>query len=498
MFESGTIPNGLNKSIICLLPKGVAPESLSQFRPISLCNVLMKVVTKVLANRLKSVMPKLTGKYQSSFVPGRSITDNIVIAQEMVHSLSKRKGKKGGFILKVDLEKAYDRVDWGYLEEVLQVTCFQPTLVWLILQYITLVSLSVSWNGELLEAFKPSRGLCQGDPLSPYLFVLCMEVLSQKIERVVHTSQWSAVQPTSGGPKLSHIFFADDLLLFSEASFSQARLMEHILADFCGISGQRVSRAKSRIWFSPNTPLYLRNAICSEFHIWATSNLGMYLGIPLFHGRMKKIDFTHVLDKATSRLAGWKTKTLSRAARMILIKSTLATLANYTMQTVMLPTSTTKLLDQNCRNFFWGSSAQHWKLHIVAWKRICTSKQYMGLGIPNLHDLNMALLAKLVWILAQQKENDFMSTVLATKYGGWHALITGEQRTHCSIIWHGLGKVATWIQQHSTWEVGDGQTILFWHDIWLCDKPLSHLARRDIPTVQQTYRVRQYWHHRDG
>lgn len=133
MFATESIPSHLNSSIICLLPKGENPKTVSQFCPISLCNVLLKVITKVLANRLKSVMPKLTGRYQSSFIVGRSTKDNRIVTQERVHSLSKQKGKEGAFILKVDLEKAYDRVEWTFLEEVLKVTSFNLTLVSLIL-----------------------------------------------------------------------------------------------------------------------------------------------------------------------------------------------------------------------------------------------------------------------------------------------------------------------------------------------------------------------------
>lgn len=127
------------------------------------------------------------------------------------------------------------------------------------------VSLGIRWNGDILEPFQPSRGLRQGDPLSPYLFVLCMEVLSQNITRHVDTKSWTLVKLARCGPHLSHVFFADDLLLFSEASFAQARVMEHVITDFCDISGQRMNRSKSRVWFSPSTPLYLRNTICSAF-----------------------------------------------------------------------------------------------------------------------------------------------------------------------------------------------------------------------------------------
>lgn len=120
MFDYGSLLPGLNEFLICLIPKGETPELLNQFRPISLCNVLAKLVSKILANHLKSLMCKLTGKFQSSFILGRSTTDNIVIAQELVHSLRRRKGSKGGFVMKVDLEKAYNRVNWTFLREVLR------------------------------------------------------------------------------------------------------------------------------------------------------------------------------------------------------------------------------------------------------------------------------------------------------------------------------------------------------------------------------------------
>lgn len=106
IFRTGVLPEGLNESVIYLLPKCTAPINLNQFRPISLSNVLVKVVSKVLATRLKPLMSKLTGPFQTSFIPGRQPSNNITAAQEAIHSLRRRKGLKGGFVLKVDLEKA--------------------------------------------------------------------------------------------------------------------------------------------------------------------------------------------------------------------------------------------------------------------------------------------------------------------------------------------------------------------------------------------------------
>lgn len=196
MFDTSRLSGRLNASLICLIPKGKAPDRLSQFRPISLCNVLVKVVSKILANRLKPLMAKLTGLFQASFIPGRSLVDNVIVAQELIHSLQKKTNRKGGFVLKVNLEKAYDRVHWPFLQEVLKGTDFKHKFVSLIFDCVTSTSLSVCWNGECIPPFSPSRGLRQGDPLSPYLFVLCMEIFSQQVSRAVERKEWAALRCT--------------------------------------------------------------------------------------------------------------------------------------------------------------------------------------------------------------------------------------------------------------------------------------------------------------
>lgn len=145
--------------------------------------------------------------------------------QEAVHSMRRKKGRKGWMRLKLDLEKAYDRIRWDFLEDTLVAAGLSETWVHWIMQCVSGPSMNVLWNGEKTEAFKPSRGLRQGDPISPYLFVLCMEWLCHLIGKTIVDSKWKPITLSRGGPELSHICFADDLILFAEASVSQIRVI---------------------------------------------------------------------------------------------------------------------------------------------------------------------------------------------------------------------------------------------------------------------------------
>jgi len=182
VLRGNPLPRGLNDTFITLIPKVPNPQWVSQFRPIGLCNVAYKLITKCIVNRLKRVLPELISPIQSSFVPGRQITDNVIVMQEILHSMWCKIGTKGWMAIKLDLEKSYDRLRWDFIHETLNKMKLSSLLVAVIMNCISSCSLSILWNGEPTKFFNPSRGIRQGDPLSPYLFVACMERLSQLIE----------------------------------------------------------------------------------------------------------------------------------------------------------------------------------------------------------------------------------------------------------------------------------------------------------------------------
>ena len=167
------MPQGLNETYICLIPKVKCPLKITEFGPISLCNIIYKIISMVLANRLKKILPEVINEEQSVFVLGRQITDNVLIAFETMHHINQKRVRKEGLMaIKLDMSKVYDRVEWAYLESIMRKLGFQERWVSLSMMCVKTVSFSVLINGELKGKIIPTRGLQQGDPILPYLCAL--------------------------------------------------------------------------------------------------------------------------------------------------------------------------------------------------------------------------------------------------------------------------------------------------------------------------------------
>ena len=211
----GSAPPKFNDTYVVLIPKNKDPKNIFDYRPISLCNVIFKLASKVIANTLKKILPSIISDTQSAFVHGRLITDNILVAFEAMHHISKKKAsKKGTMALKLDMSKAYDRVEWVYLEKIMEQLGFNQCWRRLIMRCVTTVSYSFRINGKVYGSVQPSRGIRHGDPLSLYLFLIVAESLSSQIRKSVEVGTLEGVAVCRGGPKLSHFFFADDSLIF--------------------------------------------------------------------------------------------------------------------------------------------------------------------------------------------------------------------------------------------------------------------------------------------
>lgn len=224
----GKLPLKLNHILITLVPKQPFVTVMNHIRPLTLWAYvhLFIVVAKIIVAKLRPLLPKLVNPVKTSFMLGCYITNNMIITQELLHKYSQTKGKLGFLAWKIDLSKAYDRPNWDFHAAVLWEIGVSGTLYQLVLHCITSVTFQEIINGELTTHFSPQCSLCQGDPLSPFLFVLCLEKLSHSIDSMVHAKLWKPVRASRSDPLISHLFFEDDLILFAEATTTQIHILK--------------------------------------------------------------------------------------------------------------------------------------------------------------------------------------------------------------------------------------------------------------------------------
>lgn len=365
IFAQGAIPKEMNKTRICLIPKIDSPYKVHHFRPISLCNTIYKIVSKVIVNRLRPFMGNIISPNQAGFIAGRKATDNIIIANEVIHTIRKKKGKGGFMIAKMDLSKAYDKLSWVFIREVLVSTGFPPKLVGIIMSCVTSVSFEIAWQGLKSCTFNPTCGIRQGDPLSPFLFILCLNELSKSLHYNQEKGKFNPIKLNRKHKGISHLFFADDILLFCRAIPNQLSNLLSIINNFCEKAGLELNLEKSNVFVSPNTRTEVKRAIKQDIHIKFTTNLGNYLGLPLIHKRIGKPDFSMLFEKFNSHLASWKSNWISMAGRIVLANSVLSTLPIYAFQAMPIPKNITSGMDKIVRNFIWGDTPSNRKWHAI-------------------------------------------------------------------------------------------------------------------------------------
>ncbi|PNX85610.1 ribonuclease H, partial [Trifolium pratense] len=297
VWSNPSLISYINNTMLVLIPKVDRPEFVSQFRPIALCNVTYKIITKVIVNRIKPLLDGIISPYQSSFIPGRTIHHNIIVAQEMVHSMAKMK----------------DQVEASY---------------------------------------------------------------------------WKPMRAGRSGPHISHLLFADDLLLFAEASIEQAHCVMHCLDQFCQASGQKINNEKTQVYFSKNVDQHTKDDILQHTGFTHVNSLGKYLGANIAPGRTRG-KFQHIIGKLQNKLSGWKHQCLSLAGRLTLTKSVLSSIPYYHMQYAKIPKTMCDEMEKIQRGFLWGDTEQKRKPHLINWDVCCLAKKDGGLGIRNPHQMNI-------------------------------------------------------------------------------------------------------------
>jgi len=244
-YETGFIPKGCNASFIALVPKVRDPIRLEQYRPISLVGVLYKIISKVLAGKIKKVLPSVIDESQSAFLKERGILNSVLMANEVVEDL--RRGGRRGLYLKVDFEKAYDSVKWDFLYDMLQRRGFHNKWITWMRGCMESATVSVLVNENPTEEFKPSRGLRPSDPLAPFLFIVAAEGMASLVRQAVKASLLSGVKIGRKKVEVSILQFAVDTVFFCEDSFSNVVTLKAILRGFELASGLKINFHKSKL-----------------------------------------------------------------------------------------------------------------------------------------------------------------------------------------------------------------------------------------------------------
>ncbi|RVW47335.1 putative ribonuclease H protein [Vitis vinifera] len=388
----------------------------------SLVGGLYKWLAKVLANRMKGVLAKVISTSQNAFVEGRQIMDVVLVANEAIDSIVK--SNRGAILCKLDIEKAYDHGT----------------------QFMV--------NGSPMGFFQSSRGLRQGDPLSPYLFVVVMEAFSVLIKKAVDGGFLAPclIRGRRGeGVQISHLLFADDTLIFCEAKEDQLLYMGWLLMWFEAISGLRVNLEK-RWGKLPST----------------------YLGMPLGAPFKSVAAWDGIEERFRKKLAMWKRQYISKGGRITLVRSTLANLPIYFMSIFQMPRVVRIRLEKIQRDFLWGGGALVQKPHLVKWSIVCLDKRSGGLRVKNLRAFNRALLGKWVWRFANERKA-LWNQVIRGKYGeereGWKSC---ESREAYGLgLWKAISKMGHQVTPFVGFVVGDGEKVKFWKDKWCETIPLS-------------------------
>ncbi|GJR64060.1 RNA-directed DNA polymerase, eukaryota [Tanacetum coccineum] len=435
-FHHEFFPKGCNSSFIALIPKTPDANMVKDFRPISLIGSMYKIIAKILANRLVFVLGDLVNEVQSAFIADRQILDGPFILNEIVQWCKSK--KKQSLVFKVDFEKAFDSVRG-----------------------------SVIVNGSPTEEFQFHKGLKQGDPLSPFLFILVMESLHISFQRVVDAGLFKGII-LSPSLHLSHLLYADDAIFMGQWNEANFDTIVHVLDCFHRASGLRINMSKSKLM-----GIYVDD----EKVVQAARKIGCvtlktpftYLGSKV-GGLMSRLQpWNETVKGMTSRLSKWKMKTLSIGGRLTLLKSVLGSMPIYHMSLFKVPMKILQRMESIRSHFFNGSLDK--KPTWVKWRNVLASKDKGVLGISSLFALNRALMFKWVWRFFSQKSSLWANVIKAIH--GDHGKIGKKATTSIPSIWIDIVKEVDLLQRRGIHllsfihkKMGNGSETLFWEDAW--------------------------------
>ncbi|XP_057786555.1 uncharacterized protein LOC131004001 [Salvia miltiorrhiza] len=493
-FRSSYLPTGCNSSTMILIPKKKDVSTVADLRPIVLSNFFFKIISKILASRLSRIASTHISNNQFGFISGRNIHDCIMLSSEGCNSMQ-RTNRGSNMACKIDINKAFDTIRWEFIMQVLRANGYHEKFVNWIWIIFSSARVSILYNGQLSGYFSCSRGVRQGDPLSPILFGIAEDVLSHLISSCVESRHLSPMGFSRSTNFPTHLFYADDIILFSTATVRNARKIKDILNYYGSISGQVCSQEKSNLYFARGVTTDRRRAI-QRVMGFSVGILPMtYLGVPIFVGRPRASYFMPIFDKIVQKFARWKGLQLSIAGRLCLVRSVIQSSIVHSMMVYKWPKSLLHSLDRKCRNFIWTGSIDQQPRCSVSWRRVCAPKEEGGLGIRSFTLMNKSFLMKLAWKMI--KGDDWAHRIMRSRY--LTTFSYAKQNIANSTVWLGVKQEINPLVVDSYSCINNGANTYFWKDDWLgyilVDKlKIPHYMHDYLHFSVQDYYYDGLWH----
>eukprot|EP00253_Pinus_taeda_P020137 PITA_20137 len=371
-------------------------------------------------------------------------------------------------IMQLDFAKAYDKLNWIYIKKVLIAFEFDHNWVRWIMDLVTSSSFSILVNGSPSETFIPSRGLRQGDPHSPFLFILMMEGLGRSIKNAKEVGKVKGLQLSDNGQALTHQQFVDDTMLQGIPTVKEALAYKKILSDFAMASGMEVNLSKSKIFFF-NTNIAIQRNISRILGFQRDSLPSNYLGVPLTVKPLHKNIWETIINKLQERTRKWTMRSLNLAGRLVLTKAVLQAIPVFMLSAIPAPKGILLQMRNIQRDFLWVKGEEKKKWALVAWEKICKPKNHEGLGLDDLEILSKVLGAKLWWRWIK------------------------EPGAHWAIIWKEK-YASSWLDNDCIRM--DDREALFWEDRWQQEPILLREDLEDLKAETDTKeltKVKDFW-----
>ncbi|XP_019431608.1 PREDICTED: uncharacterized protein LOC109338759 [Lupinus angustifolius] len=471
-FTQGWILPNMNSNSVILISKNNNAVKIDDYRPIAIANFKFKIITKVLADRLSIIAFKIISSQQRGFIRDRKTQECICLASEAINLLD-HKTFGGNMAIKLDIKKPFDIIDWDFITSTLTEFGFSVHFTNLIKVILSSARLSFCVNGHMVGFTNCSRGVRQGDPLSPLLLCIAEDVFSRGIMKLVNDRKLSPIFGPNMLHSPNHFLYADDIMVFCKGTKSNLLAMKSLIQNYSSASGQHISVDKCQFYIK-NAPARKLSNIFNYLGFRQGSLPFNYLGVPLFTGKPKKCHLQPIADKILLKLSTWKSSLLSIMGRVELVKSICQSMLVYSFHVYKWLAQLLKWVDSKMRNFIWSSNTEVRKIVNVAWNQVCSSTSFGRLGLKSIKLMNKSALLKLAWdmLSSQQEWASFYRERFCC-----NRIV--PPRYHKSFIWPGIKDNWSMVVMNSRWLVGDGRNINFWTDNWLGETLVDALH---IPT----------------